>query len=106
MRNAPFVSALGDEHGKARWPLYGFAVYHSRESIKPRDQNSVIADRDCAPFVDRILVACTLYGREVSDDRLTSFGHHRADSSVKDFIRAVVLSDSLSIVAAISCLPA
>ena len=101
MRNAPFVSALGDEQGKARWPLYGFAVYHSRERIKPRDQNSVIADRDCAPFVDRILVACTPYGCEVGDDRLTSFRHHRTDSSEEDRIRAVVFSDRLWIVAAL-----
>jgi len=35
MRNAPFVSALRDEHVKARWPRYGFAVCHSRERIKP-----------------------------------------------------------------------
>ena len=99
MRNAPFVSALGDEHGKARWPRYGFAVRHSRERVKPCDQNSVIADRDCAPFVDRILVACTLYGCEVGDDRLTSFGHHRTDSSEEDRIRAVVFSDRLWIIA-------
>jgi hypothetical protein len=61
MRNAPFVSTPDDQHAEARRRWYRFAVCHSR--------NSVIADGDYAPFVDRILVARTLGGCELGDDR-------------------------------------
>jgi len=58
--NPPFTATLGDQHRKARWRWYGLALLHPSKFVKPRDQRSIVIDRDGAPFLDRILVAASL----------------------------------------------
>ena len=72
MRYAPFASALRRKHGEARWTRYRFAVHHPGKRVEASDLNSVIVDRDCAPFVNRVFVAGSFCWREISYDRLSS----------------------------------
>jgi hypothetical protein len=65
MRYAPFTSALDDKHGEARGTWYQFALYHSGKRVKASNNDSIIVDYNCAPFFNRVLVACSLNGREV-----------------------------------------
>jgi hypothetical protein len=101
MRYAPFTSALGDKHGEARWSRYCLAVYHSSKRVKAGNFDGAIVDYDCTPFINRILVAGSFCRREISYDRLSPLGNNGTDSSEKNRIRAIVLGDSLWIVAAI-----
>src|SRR6516165_3142404 len=101
MRYAPFTSALCDQHGEARWARCRLTFYHSGKRVKAGDHDSSIVDYDCAPFVNRVLVAGSFCWREISYDRLSSLGHNGTDSSEKDCIRPIVTSDSLWIIAAI-----
>jgi hypothetical protein len=78
MRNAPFTSALGDKHGEARWTWYRFAVYHPGKRVKAGNLDSIIADRDCAPFIDRVFVAGSFCGRKIGYDRLSALGDNGA----------------------------
>jgi hypothetical protein len=80
MRYAPFTSALGDKHGEARWTRYRFALYHPGKRVKAGDFDSVIVDYDCAPFVNRVFVAGSFCGREISYDRLLRMGAARHSS--------------------------
>jgi hypothetical protein len=60
MRYAPFISALGDEHGEARWPRNWLAVDYPSKGVKTGDHDGVIVDYDCTPFINRILVTAAL----------------------------------------------
>jgi hypothetical protein len=60
MPYTPFISALGDKHGEARWPRNWFAIDHPSKSVKTSDDDGILVDYDCAPFVNRILVAAAL----------------------------------------------
>src|SRR5713226_2529891 len=102
MRYAPSTSALGDKHREARWSRYRLALHHPGKRIKASDLDSLIVDYDCASFVNRVFVAGSFCGREISYDRLSPLGHNGADSSEKDRIRTIVLGDGLWIIAAIS----
>src|SRR5450759_3634794 len=101
MRYAPFTSALGDKHGEARWTRYRFALYHPGKRVKAGDFDSVIVDYDCAPFVNRVFVARSFCGREISYDRLSSLGNNGTDSSKENCIWTIILGDSLWIIGAI-----
>ena len=48
MRNTPFISALGDKHGKSRRPRNWFVIDHPGKSVKTGDDDRVIVDYDCA----------------------------------------------------------
>ena len=98
MRYAPFTSALGNKHGEARWTRYRLALYHPGKRVKAGDDDSVIVDYDCAPFINRILVAGSFCGREISYDCLSSLGYNGTDSSEKNCIRPIVLGDGLWII--------
>jgi len=81
MRYAPPTSTLGDKHGEARWTRYRLALHHSGKRVKTGDFNSVIVDYDCAPFVNRVFVAGSFCGCEISYDRLSPLGNNGTDSS-------------------------
>ena len=83
MRYAPFTSALGDEHGEARWTRYCLPIYHSSKRVKAGDLDGAIVDYDCTPFINRILVAGSFRRREISYDCLSSLGNNGTDSSQK-----------------------
>jgi len=101
MRYAPYTSALGDKHGEARWTRYRLALHDPGKRVKAGDFDSLIVDYDCAPFVNRVFVAGSFCGREISYDRLSSLGYNGTDSSEKNRIRTIVLGDGLWIVATI-----
>ena len=106
MRYTPFTSTFGDEHGETRWTRYRFAVRHPGKRVKAGDLDSIIVDCDCAPFVNRILIAGSFRGRKILYYRLSSFGHNGTDSSEKDRILTIVLGNSLRIIAVICGRPA
>ena len=91
MRYAPFISALGDKHGEARWTRHRLAIYHPGKRVKTSDFDRVIVDYDCAPFVNRVFVAGSFCGREIRYDRLSALGHNGTDGSEKNCIRTIVL---------------
>ncbi len=62
MRYAPFISALGDKHGKSRRPRNWFVIDHPSKSVKTGDYDRVIVDYDCAPFINRILLPLPFKG--------------------------------------------
>jgi hypothetical protein len=101
MRYAPFTSALDEKHGEARWTWYRLALYHSGKGVKASNYDGVIVDYNCSPFVNRVLVACSLSGREILYDRLSPLGHNGADSSEKNRIRPIVIGDGFRIVGAV-----
>ncbi len=76
MRYTPFISALSDKHGEARWSRRRFTLHHPGKRVKASDHDSVIVDCDCTPFVNRILVSTALEGREISYNCLSTFGHN------------------------------
>ena len=98
MRYTPVTSALGDKHGEARRTRYRFALYHPGKRVKARDFDGAIVDWDCAPFVNRVLVAGSFCGRKILYYRLGPFGHNRTDSSEKDRIRTIALGNGLRII--------
>src|SRR6266498_789375 len=101
MRYAPFTSALGDKHCEARWSRYRFAVHHPGKRVKAGELDSVIVDCDCTPFVNRVFVAGSFYGRKVGYNGLSPLGNNGTDSSEKDRIRTIALGDRLRIIGAI-----
>src|SRR6516162_656457 len=101
MRYAPFTSALGDQHGEARGTRYRLALHHPSKRVKAGDYDGIIVDYDCAPFINRIFVASSLYGREVLYNRLRPLGHNGTDGSEKNRIGPIVIGDSLWIIGAV-----
>jgi hypothetical protein len=99
MRYAPFTSALGDKHSEARRTRYRFAFYHPGKRVKAGDFNGVIVDCDCAPFINRVLVAGSFCRRKIPYYLLSPFGDNRTDSSEKDRIRTIIFGDGLRIIA-------
>ena len=84
---APFTPTLGDKHGEARWTRYSLALYHPSKCVKACDFDGVIADYDCAPFVNRVFVAGSFCGREIGYDRLSPLGYNGTNSSEKNLHR-------------------
>ena len=105
MHYAPFTSALGDKHGETRWARNWFAIDYPSKSVEASDHDCIIVDYDCAPFINRILVAGSFCGREISYDRLSPLGNYRTDGAEKDRIGPIVLGDDFWIVGAISSRP-
>jgi hypothetical protein len=81
MSYAPFIAALRDQHGEARWTRHRLALCHPYKGVKAGDDDSSVVDYDCAPFVNRVLVTGSFYWREIGYDRLSSLGYNGTDSS-------------------------
>ena len=48
---------------------------------KPGDNNSVVAEHDGMPLLDRIFVAAVFYKREVFSDGLSPYGYYGTNGS-------------------------
>ena len=65
MRNVPFATAFGHKHGEARRPCPRLAVRRPAELVKAGNDRRVVAEHNSVPFLDGILVATSLRGREI-----------------------------------------
>ena len=100
MRYAPSFPRLVTSMVKRDGPGTGLPSHHPGKRVKAGDDDSVVVDYDCAPFVNRVLVAGSFCGREISYDCLSPFGNNGTDSSEKNCIRTIVLGDGLWIIGA------
>ena len=61
MRYTPFISALGDKHGKSRRPRNWFVIDHPGKSVKTGDYDRVIVDYElCAVHQSYSCCRCPL----------------------------------------------